>query len=281
MTKTETKKETVKCGLVMPISAIDGCGPDHWLEVKSIVSDSLVNFEKYDIQVNLVSDSNDSGVIHKRIVQNLYDSDIVICDVSCKNPNVMFELGMRLAFDKPAIIIKDDVTGYTFDAGVIEHLTYPRDLRFSKILNFKESLKTKVAHVLSQSAVGSNKNSFLKNFGTFNVAKIQTQEIGTNAEVVKLISDVQYEIANIRRHIVSREASVIRPRGSSMARLVERIRNLSKEIPECEKLLASGDPGFVSFLETHLAAEGLFSSRDEFKEFVTYQLARNAVPVTP
>ena len=59
-------------------------------------------------EANLVSDADDSGIIQKRIVQNLYDNDIVVCDVSCKNPNVMFELGMRLAFDKPTIIIIDD-----------------------------------------------------------------------------------------------------------------------------------------------------------------------------
>jgi hypothetical protein len=35
--------------------------------------------------------------------------------LALKNPNVMFELGMRLAFDKPAIIIKDNRTNYSFD----------------------------------------------------------------------------------------------------------------------------------------------------------------------
>jgi hypothetical protein len=33
-----------------------------------------------------------------------------LCDVSGKNANVMFELGLRLAFDNPTIIIKDDKT---------------------------------------------------------------------------------------------------------------------------------------------------------------------------
>jgi hypothetical protein len=62
----------------------------------------------------------------------------VIGDVSCKNPNVMFELGMRLAFDKPTIIIKDDQTSYSFDISPIQNLEYPRDLRFNKIIDFKE-----------------------------------------------------------------------------------------------------------------------------------------------
>ncbi|WP_353118770.1 hypothetical protein [Myroides odoratus] len=55
-------------------------------------------------------------------MNNIYNDEIVVCDVSSKNPNVMFELGLRLAFDKPTIIIKDEKTGYSFDTGVIEHL---------------------------------------------------------------------------------------------------------------------------------------------------------------
>jgi hypothetical protein len=61
----------------------------------------------------------------------------------------MFELGMRLAFDKPTIIVKDNKTTYSFDTSPIEHLSYPRDLRFSKIVEFKEKLsdKIKATHV--------------------------------------------------------------------------------------------------------------------------------------
>jgi hypothetical protein len=35
---------------------------------------------------------------------------------------------MRLAFDRPTIIVKDDLTTYSFDTSPIEHLEYPRDL---------------------------------------------------------------------------------------------------------------------------------------------------------
>ncbi len=55
---------------------------------------------------------------------------IVVCDISARNANVMFELGMRLAFDKPTVIIKDERTPYSFDISSIEHLDYPSDLRY-------------------------------------------------------------------------------------------------------------------------------------------------------
>ncbi|MBL8511393.1 MAG: hypothetical protein JNM52_07090, partial [Betaproteobacteria bacterium] len=170
--KAPTKDKSVSCGLVMPISAIDGCSPDHWSEVKNIITESIEGIAEPKFTVRLVSDADEVGVIQKRIVQNIYTSDIVVCDVSGKNPNVMFELGMRLAFDKPTIIVKDDKTDYTFDTGVIEHIGYPRDLRFARIVTFKASLAEKLAATHRAAAKDSNHSTFLKSFGKFQVAEL-------------------------------------------------------------------------------------------------------------
>lgn len=112
------------CGVVMPISAIDGLSEAHWADVLGMISEAA---SKAGFIANLVSNADDVGVIQKRIIQNLYDNAIVVCDVSGKNPNVMFELGMRLAFNKPTIIVKDDKTSYSFDTSPIEHVSYPRE----------------------------------------------------------------------------------------------------------------------------------------------------------
>jgi len=76
----------------MPISSIDGCLENPWSEVLEILNEAI---ESAGFEGNLVSNADDVGIIHKRIIQNLYDNPIVVCDVSCKNPNVMFELGLR------------------------------------------------------------------------------------------------------------------------------------------------------------------------------------------
>lgn len=168
----KTKKETAnpKCGIVMPISETDGCPESHWKDVLDIIQAAVT---KTNFEANLVSEGSDVGVIHKRIVLNLYENPVVICDVSGKNPNVMFELGMRLAFDKPVIIIKDDKTNYSFDTSPVEHLTYPRDLRFSQVVDFQQKLSDKII----SSGKGGNKNSFLNSFGTFKVAQIETESV--------------------------------------------------------------------------------------------------------
>ena len=187
-----------RCGLIMPISMIDGCTPDHWVEVKTILEEAITGIEKPVITVNLVSDADEVGVIQKRIVQNVYSADIVVCDVSAKNPNVMFELGMRLAFDRPTVIIKDDKTDYSFDTGIIEHLPYPRDLRFAKIVEFKELLKMKVVATLSAAVNDPTHSTFLKNFGEFKTAKLNEAEVTPDRLILDMLTDLKNDVSRLR-----------------------------------------------------------------------------------
>ena len=201
--RTSKKKEPVEnadrvCGIVMPISTIDGCDEGHWGEVLAILSDAI---ESSGFKPNIVSNADDVGIIQKRIIQNLYENPIVICDVSGKNPNVMFELGLRLAFDKPTIIVKDDKTQYSFDTAPIEHLDYPRDLRFSKILDFKSSLVKKIQATYEASISDVNYTTFLKHFGEFKIAKIEEKEVSQQEFLTEEISDIKVSIARLSRDL--------------------------------------------------------------------------------
>jgi hypothetical protein len=184
-------KESKVCGIVMPISSIDGCAETHWSEVLNIINEAV---DDAGFEGNLVSNADEVGIIHKRIIQNLYDNPIVVCDVSCKNPNVMFELGLRLAFDKPTIIIKDDKTSYSFDTSAIEHLEYPRDLRFSQIVEFKQKLSSKIQATFKKSTTDENYTTFLKHFGEFKVAKIDQKEVSGQEYILE-------ELKNLRRSV--------------------------------------------------------------------------------
>jgi len=195
MSKEKEKTEVIPtCGIIMPISSIDNCPSEHWADVLGIIKDVC---EANGFISDLVSDGHDVSVIQKRIVENVYSSDIVICDVSCKNANVMFELGMRLAFDKPTIIIKDDITGYSFDTGVIEHIEYPRDLRFNKINIFKELLGKKLVATFEKSK-DPNYSTFLKNFGSYKIAHLNEISISPEDYIVKAIDELKREVRTIR-----------------------------------------------------------------------------------
>ena len=191
----------------MPISAIDGCGESHWEQVRSIIKEALADL---DLAVELVSEADEVGVIQGRIIQNIYDNDIVVCDVSCKNPNVMFELGMRLAFDKPAVVIKDELTTYSFDTSPVEHLTYPRGLHYHQIQDFKVKLRAKVTATLL-AASKPDHTSFLKHFGKFVVAGIDQKPVGKEEYLLAKLDDLTREMGRLRIEQQEFSAAFMRP----------------------------------------------------------------------
>ncbi|MRG46951.1 RNA helicase [Chitinophaga sp. SYP-B3965] len=209
--KNNIKKIPVQptCGIIMPMSAIDGCGTEHWANVLEILKDICTDA---GFVPNLVSEADDVGVIHKRIIENIYSSDIVVCDVSCKNANVMFELGMRLAFDKPTVIIKDDLTGYSFDTSLIEHIDYPRDLRFNLILNFKETLKKRLIATHEKATNDPDYTTFLKNFGQYKIAHLENKVVTSDAFILKALEELKYEMRIIRYNSAQR----IEPKSNSV-----------------------------------------------------------------
>ncbi|MEH6649968.1 MAG: hypothetical protein V7707_08100 [Motiliproteus sp.] len=185
------------CGIVMPISSMTNCDESHWSDVLGIITEAI---EAADFEGNLVSNSDEVGIIHKRIIQNLYDNPIVVCDVSCKNPNVMFELGLRLAFDKPTIIIKDSETSYSFDTSSIEHLEYPRDLRFTQIVEFKKLLTEKIQATYRKSTEDPNYTTFLKHFGEFKIAKIDQKEVSGQEFIIDELKNIKKSIRDFEKN---------------------------------------------------------------------------------
>lgn len=267
MMSAEQEKSPV-CGIIMPISAIDNCSADHWAEIKSIIFEAVASISSPTFSVKMVSDADDVGVIQKRIVQNIYTSDIIVCDVSGKNPNVMFELGMRLAFDKPTVIIKDDKTDYSFDTGVIEHLPYPRDLRFAKIVTFKSILADKVLATYKAAKDDQSHSTFLKNFGKFQVASLNQDAVPADKLVVEMLGDIQTEM-NRLRNVVMRESPRRRYQtlGSpAYSKIQEAMLSIMAENPGELPSDFLTDRALRSELERRVNASIIFDNRSEFEE---------------
>jgi len=205
MDSAKNSDPILKCGIIMPISEMDGCTDQHWREVKNIFTDAI---KISGFQAELVSEADDVGIIQKRIIQNIYENPILVCDVSGKNPNVMFELGLRLAFDKPTIIVKDDKTNYSFDTSPIEHLTYPRDLRYAKIIEFKEKLAIKIKATYDKSCNDPTYTTFLKNFGEFTTPKLDTKEISKDDFIINELKELKKQMILFGRKQINERSNV-------------------------------------------------------------------------
>jgi hypothetical protein len=57
----------------------------------------------------------ESDIIHHTIIKELLRAELVICDLTDHNPNVLFELGIRLCKQLPVVIVKSKDTDRVFD----------------------------------------------------------------------------------------------------------------------------------------------------------------------
>jgi hypothetical protein len=66
-----------------------------------------------------------ADLIHAEIIRNLETADVVLCDMSCLNANVLFEFGIRTALNKSVCVVRDEHTKHVpFDTGILNHLEY-------------------------------------------------------------------------------------------------------------------------------------------------------------
>lgn len=186
------------CGLIMPISDSEGYERGHWAEVREIVVNSLADIK--DITVRLVSEQKDVTTIQKTIVQNIFADEIVVADISSLNPNVMLELGLRLAFDKPFIIIKDKKTDSPFDISSIRYIEYPTDLRHKQVTEFQEELKATFLAVLNNYKKDVRGYSqFLKEFTFINPKGLASREVDQAEYLTSRFDQMESKLASVVR----------------------------------------------------------------------------------
>lgn len=162
----EKSNQKEKCGIIRPISAMGDCSQQYWEEVEEIIKDALSD----DYDCSLVSENASPDIIQNTIIQRLYNDSIIVCDISQKNPNVMLELGIRLAFDKKIILICQEGEKVPFDVTNIRILFYDRTLNYKKTKKFKGDLKKYAKEIKAQT------KTFLSTFGTFETYVFKTQE---------------------------------------------------------------------------------------------------------
>jgi hypothetical protein len=62
-----------------------------------------------------------------QIQKSIVESDLILCDLSDKNPNVLYELGMAHAIGKPSIIVSRQLQDIPFDLQHLRVILYDRD----------------------------------------------------------------------------------------------------------------------------------------------------------
>lgn len=108
-----SKKSTVKAFVVMPFTERAKERPEGFFTevLRSLITPAAVE-AGFTVET---ANRQGSDVIQSTIVNELLEADLVIADLTDHNPNVLFELGLRMAEEKPVALIKAAGTGRVFD----------------------------------------------------------------------------------------------------------------------------------------------------------------------
>lgn len=156
------------CFVIMPIADMNGYETRHFDRVYSHIIKPAC--EKAGFSPTRADEVSSSNLIVLDILRRIVECDIAICDLSGRNPNVMYELGLRQAFNKKTVLIKDDKTISPFDVQAFRYCEYDTSLRidnaFNNISSIEKALKSTYA------AVESDVNSIVQ------LLKIQPAQVG-------------------------------------------------------------------------------------------------------
>lgn len=144
------------CFVIMPISDPDGYNTGHFLKVYKYIFKPAI--EKAGFKAHRIDLEKSSNLIQERIIKQLIEAPMVLCDLSSRNPNVLFELGMRQAFDKPVVLVKDNQTERIFDISGLSTTDY----RSGCIVDEVEADVEAIAQAIKETKEDSHFNSLIK-----------------------------------------------------------------------------------------------------------------------
>jgi len=202
-----------KCFVIMPIttpaSFVEAYSDsDHFAHILQHLFMPAIEKAGFD---TISPKSTGSNLIHADIINNLSNSELVLCDMSILNPNVFFEFGIRCALDKPIALVKDDKTEIIpFDTGIINFHTYCS----TPTWNFSEEIERLSKHIKDSYEKSKGRNALWKYFGVDQIGAFSPETITSDDKLDFIIQKL------------SENKVLIDPRESAFTKLSRQEKNI-------------------------------------------------------
>jgi len=182
--KTQKKNEEEQCFVIMPISSQNGYDEGHFqLVYEDIIKPSII---AVGLKPFRADETKNTNLIQLDILRNVVESTIAICDMSSKNPNVFYELGMRQAFDLPTVLLRDEITEAPFDVNGLRYVTYNKGMKHRDVMKAVGELTEALRDTYSKRDDKSEINSLIRLMELASPAKLNQVELTDEARYEKL-----------------------------------------------------------------------------------------------
>lgn len=206
--EVKVKKVVVKekCFVIMPISDPNGYQSGHFRYVYEDIFAPAIR--EAGFEPKRADDDESSSMIQINIVKDIIESPMAICDLSTRNPNVLFELGIRQAFDLPVVLVQEEDTPRIFDISTINTIDYRKNLIYREVLEDRENI-TKAIQATYNNTSGIN--SIIKLLDIEKKAEVGSNEMSADDEIKVLFATIYNRLNVIEKKIPSNEEAESEP----------------------------------------------------------------------
>lgn len=168
---SEETKKLPECFVIMPFTTPDGYEADHFNKIYEQLFKPAI--ERAGYKPHRVDEDNASNTIQSKIIRRLIDAPMVLCDLSTRNPNVLYELGMRHAFDKPVLLVQEKNTQRIFDISGIATVDYRGSRLYDEVIEDQNL----IAKALKETAEAR------KSYSVLNTYKLDAAKVNHSGEM--------------------------------------------------------------------------------------------------
>lgn len=236
----ETVTEPQECFIIMPISDQPGYEPGHFTRVyRDIIVPAC---EMAGLKPCRADEDTSTNIIQHGILIKLLNAPVAICDLSSRNPNVMFELGLRQAFDKPVIIIQDEQTPAIFDISMLRYTSYRSGLLYHQVVEDQAKIASSIRSTVKDSEEGKSTNSLMK---LLSIENAVLKDVDKGDVQSGLMESIQTQLSYIASRIESSSGQDL----SRTERLIKRrqVIPISSEETYLHNILKNNDGMRLSF----------------------------------
>ena len=141
------------CFVIMPFTDPPGYDEGHFKRIYNHIFQPAIIEAGY--QPLRCDEINNGKPIHSNMFKQLEFADMVLCDLSSSNPNVLYELGRRDAHGKPFVLVQEEGHDQLFNIREYPVIPYRKTLRCDEV---PEDL-ARVANAIKQTGQESSSDS--------------------------------------------------------------------------------------------------------------------------
>lgn len=228
-------KKPEECFVIMPISDPDNYEKGHFQHVyDDIVSKACETAGFKPVRADDVLETN---LIHLDVLKRIIETPMAVCDLSNRNPNVLFELGLRQAFDKPVVLIQEKGTPAIFDIAPLRYTEYRKERVYHQVLEDQKSIADAITATKKATDEGSGLNSMVKLLSLTSSAQLKDfRQEESNPMMQVLMAEMGALRQEFRQALMAteHERDMGDERRSEMARL-------ERMLKEAEHMILSGE----------------------------------------